>query len=672
MSEVAQARVDASRLPPVGYFGARAGLLNMYVDTADGDDANDGKDWRTAKKYVMSAALAMPTGGTIHIMDGAYAGGPVQGQGIWLAGGVTAHPEWGFADLAPGGPHAPFNLIGYAGPQAFVQQAFVGARIFPGKPTDVSRPSDRRQVGLWITNNSGSPVCAYGLSFKDEFPIGIRLGCNPDPAANPDTDRGSAYTTATVRIVQCNVERDSDGGRDAGPCLDMGYCLWTHIEDCAFISSTDAARGSDRRACILVKPSDGSTELRVYRCRGAQGGIIYEGGASTWGFEIQGWDIEGPGILPPAFLGRGLGLAGFGILNSIHQNDGSTGSDHCIVVQGDGSMVPTQLIIMASDRDVVGPACIFGAKGQAGGSITNSGNTLAAGGCYGMTDNKVIGDHDGHRMSEPVFSNRFRNLIPQHLNADGETGGVVDQPNGSSNTRLTGRHGAVVPGVLGTWVNADVKDHRGGIDAWQLDSSNGSPTTNFLFQGVNTYADGDTFIFGVWVRFPNELSLSASTWGRVGLTQSGGGGTTRRRNLNANGDILLNDHGKKEWQWYSGWIQKVSNAGGSGTWTANFTITATAANPVIYDGACIVRVNTSAEDDNEISAVQQAMRSYLQIPAGAGATTALYQKLLAQGGLGVGNAAAATVAVGTLVKKVEIFDGSGVSIGFVPVYSTIT
>jgi hypothetical protein len=41
-------------------------------------------------------------------------------------------------------------------------------------------------------------------------------------------------------------------------------------------------------------------------------------------------------------------------------------------------------------------------------------------------------------------------------------------------------------------------------------------------------------------------------------------------------------------------------------------------------------------------------------------------------GLGVGNSAAATTAVGTLARKMEVFDASGVSLGFVPIYSSIT
>jgi hypothetical protein len=46
--------------------------------------------------------------------------------------------------------------------------------------------------------------------------------------------------------------------------------------------------------------------------------------------------------------------------------------------------------------------------------------------------------------------------------------------------------------------------------------------------------------------------------------------------------------------------------------------------------------------------------------------------LVAAETLGVGNAASATIAVGTLAKKIEIFDKAGVSLGFIPVYASIT
>lgn len=48
-------------------------------------------------------------------------------------------------------------------------------------------------------------------------------------------------------------------------------------------------------------------------------------------------------------------------------------------------------------------------------------------------------------------------------------------------------------------------------------------------------------------------------------------------------------------------------------------------------------------------------------------------KLVANGGLGVGNSAAATETIGKAVtRKIEVFDASGASLGFVPVYASIT
>lgn len=46
-------------------------------------------------------------------------------------------------------------------------------------------------------------------------------------------------------------------------------------------------------------------------------------------------------------------------------------------------------------------------------------------------------------------------------------------------------------------------------------------------------------------------------------------------------------------------------------------------------------------------------------------------KFLATAGIGVGNSAAATT-LGTVTRKIEVFDASGASIGFVPVYDAIT
>lgn len=52
-------------------------------------------------------------------------------------------------------------------------------------------------------------------------------------------------------------------------------------------------------------------------------------------------------------------------------------------------------------------------------------------------------------------------------------------------------------------------------------------------------------------------------------------------------------------------------------------------------------------------------------------TIAVTGKALTTGGLGVGNSAAATTP-GTVVKKIEVFDAAGASLGFIAVYNAIT
>ena len=64
--------------------------------------------------------------------------------------------------------------------------------------------------------------------------------------------------------------------------------------------------------------------------------------------------------------------------------------------------------------------------------------------------------------------------------------------------------------------------------------------------------------------------------------------------------------------------------------------------------------------------------SAIYLPAGA-AGSQTGQKFIAHGGLGIGNSVAASESIGKAVtKKIEVFDAAGNSIGFVPVYSSIT
>lgn len=93
----------------------------------------------------------------------------------------------------------------------------------------------------------------------------------------------------------------------------------------------------------------------------------------------------------------------------------------------------------------------------------------------------------------------------------------------------------------------------------------------------------------------------------------------------------------------------------------------------ITDGTHTISGSTAANTGgNIVLGGTGAPTVTLRSAATAGLTVLSGGKAVANVGLGVGNSAAATVAVGTLANKFEVFDAAGASIGFVPVYASIT
>jgi hypothetical protein len=91
-----------------------------------------------------------------------------------------------------------------------------------------------------------------------------------------------------------------------------------------------------------------------------------------------------------------------------------------------------------------------------------------------------------------------------------------------------------------------------------------------------------------------------------------------------------------------------------------------------YYAPIFLHVPAASVSENEAVELINHLQSYPDGAPVGHVSTFKGQKLITHGGLGVGNSATATTSVGSLVKKVEIFDAAGASLGFVPVYSTIT
>lgn len=655
---------------PTGYFNAQPNVFVQYVQP-NGDDAFDGLDWRRAKRYVMSAVAALPKGGTIHIMSNSYAGGTIQKQGVWLTGGSTIWP--GFADLnQSGGNHRGFTLIGYTGDgfSGSIQEAWPSARVLAGKPTDTVELSDRRSVGLWITANSGSAIEVRGLNFQDDFCIPMRFGVSGDPNINPDdasvaSNRGTAQTTGTVKIVDCATNNNGGHGRDIGPGIDVGYCLWFHIEDTTIVNPTDQPRDSTRRALVLINPSEGSTEFFMRNCRGTNGGVIYNNGPSNWTFDIRGLEVEAPsGPCPALFKANDLNIFGEGVLDGIQLNDGASGSDHNIILNHDGTLSETQISVHRSGADVIGPCMIFSTKGQAGGVIDAGGTTFAGNGQFGFGKGQFWGQHDGARFGGHPVSNRFRNLYPKHDGLDGQTGNLQLQPIGNSLTVVTSLHGQGGLGA-GTWINAAVKDRRGGNDAFQISSTNADDEANTITAaGTITMSPGDAIAYGFWCKHPNLIATRLMTLSLIQQQADPKPATFSLRGLNGNAEVIQTKSGKKEWQFYSGYAKVLSLGGGTSSFQFIQRFYGSFNNPQIIDCPVCIWIKASdidGGDQNELGAIVQNMQDFVQADPGSGVSSQPFQKMLAQGGLGVGNSfPVAGHTVSAVTTLIPIYDGQGV------------
>jgi hypothetical protein len=597
-----------------------------------------------------------------------------------MSGSATTYPGVARLYVPETGMHRGFTLLGYTGGpvNSNPQQAWPTAQVMGGKPTDTSRPPDRRNVGLWVTNNSGSPLWVEGLNFQLDFCVPIRLGVDQNPSIDPDdytvrTNRGTAQTTDVVMIRNCSVLTNNGSGRDVGPGIDMGYCLWTVIEECSLIRPSDIPLDSDRRAAILVRPSEGTSPLTVRKCRAAQGGIRYYAGSSIWHFDVDGFEVESDNeALPPLFEGFSLNSAGYGYLRDLLGADDST-SQPRIRLNHDGSLRPHQVVVHDCGNQVVGPCTNYGGSaGYGGGVIENGGQTLAGLGQFGFASGELTADTLAGRFASPVISNRHYNLWPYHDGSDGISGNVVPQPNGSSTNLIFTSSYWGQAGGNGTLVNSPIADRRGGNTAFQISGLAGdTPEWDWIYAGRPTLQAGDTYLFNFWVRYPNTIPLTGMHTAQLSISQFGSGTAVfERRNLDGNGFLIPKISGNKEWQHYSGYVKLVSFTG-TAVFTIQFLAFGSANNPCQFDEVSLIRMPGDQFDQNEIGAQEQNMVGFVQAPAGAGATTQPGQKLLAQGGLGVGNAVAATTP-GSVVKKMQLFDGAGNAIGWVPIYSTIT
>jgi hypothetical protein len=642
------------RLPPVGYFDVHPNQGVRYV-SQDGDDANDGYSVRSPKFTFLAAFDSLPAnGGIIYVIGDVHVGGEVPSQGIRLGDGLQA--------TYPGARATKKLMVKSLGGSARTG-LFSGpvSRIIPGRPGDVTRPSDRFDVGLWIANTS-TPMIWEGIMFED-YTVPFRLAVSMDPLGDPDAlvnaTRGLAAQVNLSWFVDCTFQCPDDGfpGRDTGPCIDEGYNIFCYFINCVANNNGSQDFLSDRAAGWLVKPAQGSAPISTRRCRGANGGVKYYNGPSSWGVYIDDYLVEGHGNdLPPIVKLIGCDGAGQGYINGAGGAD-SSNQPMAVDTVDSPSMPPGSLTVLSCGTLVVGPALVNG--GYFGNASVSPPPPVS--GQIALLGRKFWGESDIARFNTPIITNRFRNMIPMRSGPQGLSGPVVNPPDVGvpSSNRVWTSAGASGGGDV---INAPIADRLGGTNAIRIGTNDGNESYQPLFAFLVDAAAGDAFIAGAWIR-----SSAAYIHQAFDLNITGGAGTTTRKFV---------DHGQPEYstdgQWQFVWAYtQVLTATGGATVACNFGIHADPGVDVDVDGRFLINIKAGTISPFEFATLVQNLTSYVQGPLGA-ASSQPGQMIIAQGGLGTANSLTATGPVGTIVAKEPAYDGEGTLIGYRPIYDTIT
>jgi len=585
-----------------------------------GDNANDGKSWGTAKQTILAAYDSLPAaGGTIFIADNTNIGGEVSNQGIWLIG--PNDPNWG---SPPTGFRAvkPVEFIG-VGSTNSIQFGFPSAKI-NGSAYDEDKPV------IWLAG-TGVPVRFRNLSAY-YINGGIRMGIRSD-----NTSRDCNTALAWFENVNFGSYNSGVSKTNPKPTVDIGYAFWVWFNHCTF-HAYPAAIDSDNRAAMLFKPEVAGNHpglIEVTDCILAGGGIRYHAiGASSWSLRVTNLVMEHDGATaaPPAV--RLLGSASYGqvVLNRIEAADAGAGSESAIVVAS--TLANNSIVVIDGPSEVEGPVQILGKYGWEGAwsPAVQKQSGFGPGG-------KLIGSHEAARRVFSPSAVIASNLVAQDVTTwSSKTG---------SATVTTGQ---VAP--------------DGTTNAALLSSASGLRDRQ-PYRASRTIAVDDWMVVGCWIKGNGTSTISTGDI-EMGFNPNNEGtfedGTY---SISLTLPFLGN-----EWQWVCH-AKKVATVL-DGTAELIFGMRCEPTKPRYYYAPLFLHIPASAGyTDDEVMEMTRHVSTYPDT-ATAGCTTTLRgQKLIAWGGLGVGNSATASTP-GSVVKKIEVFDQTGASLGFIPVYSSIT
>lgn len=659
-------------------------LTEVTYAHPSGDNANDGLTWGTAKKDVVSAYDALPsTGGQVLIADSTYWDSVNTDRGLWLLGSDDpgysgGSPTGGWrvrkrcAFIGVGGAMSTGNS--HLGPQCFV---------LGGSSSDRAKPS------IWIAG-SGGPL--YFENIHNQYPaVGWRFGIESDGAGFIDS--------AGITMRGCSIAVANGVEPGKGPAVELGFMYWLFMEHCTlngnqsaytltaatrsgttatfttsvahtlavgdtvfifgvtpsgyngtwrvtsvtsttFVCTLTADPGGSgtvfgyaepvvnyRRAAIAhdsYTPSQTSSGLiHLDSCNFNAGGFYYRpSGTTSWGSIIMRnitheGDFFGPE--PPTLLIRtqaygdpSVPPSGYGFYVQNIERADAFGAEAAVEIEGPQT----------------DPGIVTVVNASAAGNVTQL-PSITTRQQSGIDSGEFIGRHSGHKRAFSPSVVRTLNYVTHTLSG-------------------------------GTWTTG-LRAPDGTTNASSLTAS----AEYILNAGGWTFAVGDWLIAGVWHR---TISLGTSDDANFPLVSHNSslkfdGGTT-------NYFILDGPHRWEDGAW--SWHAEAHKVTTGGTGDMRFQLRAHTGNTVAYFAPMLCPILASEGlPDAEVYEIVRHLQAYPSDAPLGSVTTLAGQKLLARGGLGVGNSAAATTP-GSVVKKMEVFSETGASLGFVPIYSTIT
>jgi len=215
----------------------------MYA-TSEGNDANDGLSWGSAKLTIMAAYDALPAlGGTIFIGPNVSATSTL-GQGIWLMG--SSDPN--YASPPAGWRHwKAVSFIG-VGTNSFSQQG-----IKPQTLINCGSSATPTEPCIWLSSSTSIPIDFENLVLL--FPmIDVIIG---EDSTGAQTANSGVYSANFVNMdtLDCNSCSSAAG---PGWLIGGGDSNYIHLVDVQAQGNENAATGSDKQSAILIKPTSGT------------------------------------------------------------------------------------------------------------------------------------------------------------------------------------------------------------------------------------------------------------------------------------------------------------------------------------------------------------------------------------------------------------------------------